>query len=202
MAWAPAAINAAATIGSALLSRNRGTPKSGIDKRKTKLIDDLLQSLKGQGSFSNLFNASDEDFQKSFVNPAKQMFNSQIAPQIQQSYIASGQQRGTGLDDTLQRAGVDLDQMLNQQYYNYKQDAMNRQQDVIGRILGTSMSSGQPGQSASNAAMQAGGGFISQYQQNNDIGQQLLDFLKNFQGNQNGISGSMGTEFGQRRGFS
>src|SRR5688572_31554021 len=52
----------------------------------------------GQGEFSDLFNFDQDLFTKSFIEPAQAKFRNQIAPQIQQQYIASGQQRGTGLD--------------------------------------------------------------------------------------------------------
>lgn len=109
------------------------TPIQGIQR---ETIDQILASLKGQGPYSNLFKMDEGAFQKSFVDPAKQLFSSQIAPQIQQQYISGGQQRSTGLDDTLTRAGVDLNQMLNQQYMNFQQGAMNRQSGALGQILG------------------------------------------------------------------
>lgn len=107
-----------------------------IQTGQRELIDQLLASLSGEGPYSDLFNASEDAFQKSYVEPAKQRFQSQISPQIQQSYIQGGQQRSTGLQDTLARAGVDLDQMLNQQYMDYLQRAQQNQMNAIGQILG------------------------------------------------------------------
>ena len=78
-----------------------------------------------------------EAFQKSFVDPAKSMFSNQIAPQIQQQYIAGGQQKGTGLEDQLLRAGVDMDQLLNQQYMDYLNQGQNRMTNMLGGILST-----------------------------------------------------------------
>lgn len=103
-AFIPHLINAAAAVGSSYLSRDKGTKRSKLDKNKEQLINQLLASLSGEGQFSDLFAMDENAFQKSFVDPAKSMFSNQIAPQIQQSYIASGQQRGTGLDDTLTRS--------------------------------------------------------------------------------------------------
>jgi len=111
-------------------------PETELGKTKKNLVDDLLASLKGNGSFNDLFNGNQEAFQKSFVDPAKNLFNNQIAPQIQQNAIYSGQQRGSGLDDTLARAGVNLDDMLNSHYAQFQQNAQNNQMNGISQILG------------------------------------------------------------------
>ncbi len=131
--WGPALISAGASW---LSGKGSAKKETKTERTKRKLVDKLLASLTGEGEYSDLFNTSDEAFQKSFVEPAKAMFRNQIAPQIQQQYIASGQQRGTGLDDTLTRAGVDLDAMLNQYMYQHQQDALNRKANVINGILG------------------------------------------------------------------
>lgn len=157
--WGPPLIQAAGSVASGWLSgqgSKRGETK--LQRTQRKLIDDLVMSLKGQGSYNDLFNSNEDVFNKSFVEPAKAMFRNQVAPQIQQSYIASGQQRGTGLDDQLLRAGVDLDQMLNQQYYQFTQDAMNRKQNAMNTILGQG---GQPSQTTGAQDAMAGlGGYF------------------------------------------
>jgi hypothetical protein len=137
-----------------------GQPKETKTQRtQRKLIDELMASLSGGGRFGDLYNPREEAFQRSFVEPAQQRFRDQIAPQIQQQYIASGQQRGTGMEDNLTRAGVDLNSMLNQQYYQFQQDAMNRQQNTVGQILGAG--AGAPAQqSAFQNFGQGVGGYI------------------------------------------
>ena len=87
-----------------------------MQNQQKELVDQLLASLKGDGPYSDLFNVNEESFNKGFRDPAMAQFKNQIAPQIQQQYIAAGQQRGTGMEDSLARAGVDMDQMLNQKY--------------------------------------------------------------------------------------
>lgn len=131
--WGPPLIQAAASVGSGLLGQ--GNQETKMQKTQRKLVDKLLASLNGSGPYSDLFNSDEDAFQKSFVEPAQARFRNQIAPQIQQQYIASGQQRGTGLDDTLTRAGVDLDSLLNENMYKFQQDALNRQQNSINSIL-------------------------------------------------------------------
>lgn len=136
--WGPALIQAAGSIGSGWLAGQGAAGKeTKMQRTKRKLVDRLLSSLEGKGPYSDLFNTDEDAFYKSFIEPAQAMFRNQIAPQIQQQYIASGQQRGTGLDDTLTRAGVDLDSMLNQYLYQSQQDALNRKQNTINSILGS-----------------------------------------------------------------
>lgn len=123
------------SVGGALFGGGNQKPTQD-QLRKQKLIDQLLASVEGYGPYSDLFNLDKEAFQTSYVDPMKQMFSSQIAPQIQQSYIAGGQQRGTGLDDTLTRAGVDMDQMLNQQYASMLQGAQQNKLSALNSLLG------------------------------------------------------------------
>lgn len=158
--WGPALIQAAASVGGGMLSSQGAGKESRIQKKQRRLIDKLINSLEGDGPYSDLYNADEGAFQKSFVEPAQRMFQNQIAPQIQQQYIASGQQRGTGLDDQLLRAGVDLDSMLNQQYYNFTQDAMNRKQGTINGILGSGSGAGNDNSQGQNL-MQSVGGYLS-----------------------------------------
>ncbi len=153
-ALAAAGISAAgSTIGGYLSGKNSGQETKN-QKTQRKLVDELLNSLDGNGKYKDLFATDETAFQKSFVDPAKSLFQNQIAPQIQQQYIANGQQNGTGLEDTLTRAGVDLDQLLNQHYLEFQNQGKNRQQNTISNILGLGAggtSNGTPGQSAAGA---------------------------------------------------
>jgi len=64
---------------------SRGSDKeTKMQRTKRKLVDQVLASLQGQGPFSNLYDFSEEAFNKSFVEPAKQKFSQQIAPQIRE----------------------------------------------------------------------------------------------------------------------
>jgi hypothetical protein len=158
--WGPPLIAAAASItGGYLAGRNNGQ-ETKIQKKKRKLVDELINSLHGEGPYSDLYSGDQETFQKSFVDPAKSIFNNQVAPQIQQQYIASGQQRSSGLDDQLLRAGVDLDQLLNQHMYQFQQDAMNRKQGTINSILGGG-DGGTQNMSPKQSFGQATAGYLS-----------------------------------------
>jgi len=145
--WAPAAIGAAGSVVGGLLGgAGKANQETKLQRTQRKLVDKLVSSLSGQGPFADLYNTDNDVFQKSFVEPAKALFSNQIAPQIQQQFIASGQQRGTALDDQLLRAGVDLDSMLNQYMYQFNQDSLNRKQGTINSILGAG--SGSPNETS------------------------------------------------------
>ena len=190
MTFMPMLIMAAASAASAYgasKGSNKGPTKT--QKSQQKLIDQLLASLQGQGPYSNLFDLDENAFQKSFVDPAKSMFQNQIAPQIQQSYIATGQQQGSGLQDSLTRAGVDLDQMLNQQYYQFQQDALNRKQNIMSNILGAG--AGAPNQTSTAQDVMSG---LSGYLASPGFAQSVAGMYSNQGGT---ASGNVGT----RRGF-
>lgn len=159
--WGPPLIQAGASALGGALSGS-GNQETKMQRTQRKLVDRLLASLGGEGEFADLYNTDENAFQKSFVEPAKSMFRNQIAPQIQQQYIASGQQRGTGLDDQLLRAGVELDELLNSHLANFQQGAYNRQQNTIGNILG--MGAGAPSSPSmgQNALSGLGGYFGSE----------------------------------------
>jgi len=169
------AVQAAASIGGGYLAGRGAGKETAIQKRKKKLIDKLLGSLEGSGPYADLYNFDENVFKKSFVEPAQAMFRNQIAPQIQQQYIASGQQRGTGLDDTLTRAGVDLDSLLNQHMFQAQENAANRKQNTINSILGTDKGA-EPENSGGQDLMQATSGYLSSDQ----FSDSLADIMKQF----------------------
>lgn len=194
---AAAAITAAATLASAYASYKansenidaaneanyQNSKETKSQKQKRHLVDDLLRSLKGKGSYSDLYKTDEGAFQKSFVDPAKSRFNNQIAPQIQQNYIANGQQRSTGLDDQLLRAGVDLDSILNQHYMEYYQQGQNRKQNAINSVLGVPSAGNQGGYqaqpSASGALYEGGAAYLSSKEFGNSINGILDEYGKN-----------------------
>jgi len=155
--WGPPLIAAGASY---LSGKGSASNESKMQRTQRKLVDQLISSLSGSGPFADLYNKDENVFQKSFVDPAQAMFRNQIAPQIQQQYIASGQQRGTGLDDQLLRAGVDLDSMLNQQLYQFNNDALSRKQNSINAILGSGSGAQNTPSSAQNV-MSGLGGYLS-----------------------------------------
>lgn len=160
--WGPALATGAASVAGGLLgSAGRPNQETKMQKTQRKLIDELLSSLSGGGGkFSDLFNADEATFQRSFVEPSMSRFRNQIAPQIQQQYIQGGQQRGTALEDTLTRAGVDLNSLLDQQYANFQQNAENRRANAISGILGAG--AGAPNETSfGQDVMSSLGGYLS-----------------------------------------
>ena len=160
--WAaaiPAAIQAAGSIAGGYLS-SRGNKESETQRTQRKLVDKLISSLSGKGQFSDLYSTDESAFQKSFVEPAQARFRNQIAPQIQQQYIAGGQQRGTGLEDQLLRAGIDLNSLLNESYLGYQEKGKDRMQNTISNILGLG-SGAPPEQSIAQNLAQSTGGYLA-----------------------------------------
>lgn len=155
-----------------LAGRGQANAETKLQRTQRKLIDQLIGSLNGNGPYSDLFDSNPETFQKSFVEPAQALFRNQVAPQIQQQYIAGGQQRGTGLDDTLTRAGVDLDSMLNQHLYQFQQDSLNRKQSAMNSIL--SSGSGAPNQTTGGQDAISG---LAGYASSKDFSDQLQGYL-------------------------
>ena len=180
-ALAPSILGLGGSLGGGALARQK-TQETPIQKQQRQLIDELLASIGGQGQYSNLFNMDDEAFQRSYVDPMKRMFNTQIAPQIQQSYIQSGQQRGTGMENALTRAGVDLDSMINQYYSQAMENAQNRQMNALSGIMG--MGAGAtPGQSMGQAMGQGITGFLS-----GEGFPKSMDTLLNYYNNRKGFT--------------
>lgn len=157
--WGPALISAAGSIGGGLLSRpsNKETKQQ---KMSRKVAEELVASLKGNGPYSDLFQRDENAFQKSFVEPSLSRFRNQIAPQIRQQYIATGQQGNSGLEDQLLRAGVDLDQMLNEKYLAFQQGGQDRMSNALNSVLGAGPGAARQ-MSSGEALGQSVGGYLS-----------------------------------------
>lgn len=154
-------------LGSALTGRSN-PQETEMQQKQRQLVDQLISSLNGEGPFSDLFSRNEDTFNKNFAEPARQRFKNQIAPQIQQSYIASGQQRGTGLQDSLTRSGVDIDQLINSEYMNYINQGNQNKFSAINSILGSGPGVAQP-QSYGEAALQGAGGYLTSNRFSSDI---------------------------------
>lgn len=162
-AIAAAAIPAIASIVGGYISRPRKqkpTPETPIQSQQRNIIDQLMQSLQGQGPYSGLFDRDEATFQKSYVDPALSMFKNQWAPQIQQSFLASGMHKSSGMEDALTRAGVDMEQMLASQYGQYKDQGDMNMMNVINSILGAGPGYQQPPTTGGGEFMQSVGGYL------------------------------------------
>ena len=188
------AIAALGSTAAGALSASGSGKESKLQRKQRKTIDEILASLRGEGEFSNLFATDEEAFQKSFVDPAKQKFKTQIAPTIQQQFISSGLQRGTGLDDSLTRAGVDLDTLLNQQFLDFQQGGQNRMMEALRMIL-SGGAGAAPGTSFGEGAAQGAGGFLS----SREFGQGVESILNKF--TQDPTKSTAGSGQSGQRGF-
>tara|TARA_R110000868_G_scaffold182762_3_gene423836 strand:- start:9974 stop:10570 length:597 start_codon:yes stop_codon:yes gene_type:complete len=150
--------------------------KSKVQQMKELTMDDIMAGIRGEGPYSYLFNMDESAFQRGVADPAMARFNNQWAPQIQQQYISSGQQRGTGLEDTLTRAGVDLNQQINEQYWNAQQQAnQNKLGALTGSLNWQDPYSEQP--SAFDSFLSGGAGYLQSSGARSDIGA-ILDAAK------------------------
>lgn len=170
-----ALISAAASIGSSMLA-DKGGHETGIQKQKRSVIDQILAGLGGQGDFANLFDADPEAFKKSFADPAMAQFQNRTAPGIQQQFISSGLQRGTGLDDSLTRAGVDMQSMLNSEYMKFLQGSMDRKSNAINAILGADKGASDP-MSTADQAKQGAAGYLSSDSFSSSVDKILQEYM-------------------------
>jgi hypothetical protein len=180
----PTIIGAVGSIGSSMLSRRKDKKikESPIQTKQRELIDQILASVKGSGPFSDMFNVDENAFQKSYVDPAKSMFQNQIVPSIQQGFIGGqGDARAssTGLEDQLTRAGVDLDQILNQQYSSMQDAAQQRKTQALQAILGQNAGVAPvTNQSYGSAAKEGLAGYLSTSNFPDSM-QGILDYFQN-----------------------
>lgn len=147
------ALSASGSRSQAAAQGKMNKPYGQFQERKNRLIDELLASVGGGGKYGDLFKTDQAAFQTSFVDPAKSMFNNQIAPQIQQQGIASGMQRSSSMDDQLMRAGIDLDQMLNQNFMQFQNQGKDRISGTLNAILGGNAASPLTAPMTSNETM-------------------------------------------------
>jgi len=157
----PAIISAAGSIAGGAMSKPARQKESKMEKTRRNLVNDLIASVKGNGPYSSLYQTDENAFNKSFVEPSKARFRNQIAPQIQQQFVASGQQRNSGLDDQLLRAGVDLDQMLNESYLQFQNQGKDRMQSALNTAAGNATGGPSPSMSTGEAFKQSAGGYLT-----------------------------------------
>jgi hypothetical protein len=188
--WGPILLQMAGSAASGYFGgKGEGKKETKMQKTQRKLVDQLLESLGGQGPYADLFKTDKETFQKSYVDPAMQKFRDITAPNIQQQYIAHGQQRSTGLDDTLTRAGVDLDQMLNQAMMEFEKQGKDRQMSILGSILG--MGSGAANQPTGAQNAMTG---VANYMSGQGFTDTIANLFKNYSGgtSNSGTGSAMG----------
>jgi hypothetical protein len=148
-------IGAGGSLLGGAMSKPKETPNQ---QRQSQLLDQLLSSLNGSGPYADLFSPNMDTFNKGFADPMRSKFTNQTAPAIQQSFIASGQQRNSGMQNHLTQAGVDMDQMINQAYMQYQQQGNANRMNAMNAILGAP--AGVPQMSGWESAKQGLGGYL------------------------------------------
>lgn len=154
-----ALVQAAGSIGGGLLGSS-GNKETKVQKQQRKTIDEILSSISGEGAFSNLFNADEDAFQQSVVNPLMSQFHNVVAPGIQQEFVNAGLHRGTGLDDALSRAGIDLQSNIQQAFLPFLESGQNRGLSALQSVLGAGTGAPRP-LTTSQALGQSTSGFLS-----------------------------------------
>lgn len=155
------------------------------------LLNNLMMGLQGQGPMAGLFGVDQQSFQNSFVDPMMRQFEQRTAPAIQQRFIASGGARGSNVQDTLTRAGADVQGQINQKLAELISQAQNRAMQGAQLGLGTQAFGFQenPGQTGLIPQLASGiaGGFAQPF------GQGIANYASGL------LPGRSGT---QRSGFS
>lgn len=151
-------IAAASALGGGVIGGFQGNnPEdqriSRYSSQQRGLIDQLLEQAQ-RGTSPEAF---EDYFQKAVVDPSLTTFTNRVAPAIQQKFVGTGV-RGTPLDDSLARAGADvnaaiaaqripaLNQFENQRQFNTRmgltQQFEGQEEDYLTVLLRSLMSQG------------------------------------------------------------
>ncbi len=176
-AFLPLLIQAGISGVGGILGRDKGTSLTSGQKSQNEFLDLIMQAIRGEGPLAGLVQGDEDAFQKSVVDPSLQRFNQQIAPGIQQNFIQDRLQRGTGLDDSLSRAGVDLQSNIDEKFLDFQQGGQDRMLQLIQAALGFTPNVAEKGQTA----LQGFGQGITDFSSGIDVSG-LLDRKKKREG--------------------
>lgn len=118
--------------------------RSTLDKQQRALYNQQIEGLSGKGQFADLYNfnseAANANFDKMVSNPAYRNFGENIVPGITGQYRQGNLMQSSYSGGALSRAGRDVQESLDAQrsnmIYQGQQDAMNRKQNALDRVLG------------------------------------------------------------------
>lgn len=116
---------------------------STLDPQQQQLYKEYLSSLRGDGPFSDLYgydaDAANANFENMYSRPAYRSFQENIIPNITGQFRGNNLMNSTYAGEALSRAGRDVQEGLDAQranmIYQGNQEAMNRKQNAIDRIL-------------------------------------------------------------------
>jgi hypothetical protein len=118
-------------------------PKSKQLKTLTPLQEQLMALIsegltKGTGSLSDIFGGfNDQAFETRVVQPELKHFRETVLPTILEKYSGGGQAFGSGMQNALLKAGVDLESKLAGLKYQAQQDAQRNRLTGLQTSLGT-----------------------------------------------------------------
>jgi len=158
-----ALINAAASIGSGVFGRERGSPLTDIQKNQNNIIELIMQAVRGEGPLAGLINADENAFQQSVANPLLNQFQNQTVPAIQQSFIKNRLQGGTGINDAIARSGINLQDMINKNLLDYQSSRENNLVNLLNAALKAQGNEPKQGESAFTGGLRGGLEFLADF---------------------------------------
>ncbi len=145
---------------------------STLDKPQTELYGDYVNSIRGQGPFSNLYNydvsGANANFDKNVARPAYRGFQENIIPGITGQYRSNNLMGSSYSGEALGRAGRNVQESLDAQRSNMQfqgQESANKNKMAgIQHILGmTTFDYQQPGQSSLDKILGSVGPAAAKY---------------------------------------
>lgn len=118
---------------------------STLDDKQKALYDQYVESVYGgNGAFSDLYNfdadAANRNFDAMYSRPAYRNFQEKVVPGITGQFRNNNIMNSSYTGEALSRAGRDVQENLDAQrgnmIYQGQQEAMNRKQSAIDKILG------------------------------------------------------------------
>ena len=164
-------------------SKKKKKPKkrSTLDPQQQALYDDYVASIRGEGSFSDLYNFDadgyNDVFDKTVGRPAYRNFNENIVPQITGQFRSNNLMNSSYAGESLSRAGRDVQESLDAQrsanVFSGQQQAKQNKQGAIDKVLGTqTFAYDKPGAENPSTVDQILGSLAP------EAGEWLVDYLK------------------------
>lgn len=150
--FGPVGTAAGAVIGGAAglfgKKKRKKKPKklSTLDPKQQQLYNDYIDSLSGQGPYSDMYQFNPEQagevFDKSVARPAYRSYEENVIPKITGQYRSGNIMNSSYSAEALARSGRDVQESLDAErakaMYQGQQDVYNRRQAAMDKILGTS----------------------------------------------------------------
>ncbi len=137
-------IGGAAGLFGSKKKKNKNKRKSTFGPEQQALYGDYVNSLRGEGPFSDLYNydtaGANQNFDLNYSRPAYRNFEENIVPTITGQFRKGNLQNSSYTGQALSRAGRDVQENLDAQRSNMlfqgQQNALGNKQNAIQNILG------------------------------------------------------------------